>query len=517
MSQVLRSPTSSSFSALGTALLFRSRIIRLMVIIRLGVTPISTLTEWTDVLHLSTKWGFEHLRTAAITAILPLASAVDKLVLGRTYGFVEWVPGAYMDLLRRTEDLTVAEARRMDVEDIVAVAKGRREARTQNVRPDKDIDEVVKRLILVPAPTLPASTSSPVNAPEAVSPLSTEAIPSRQPGIDQVSANLDDRAKISRWVGQMSCFLSQGAPQVCLVKFMQEDRARVPLVLDMVLASGLASVTRALERGGKLMVPHPSCSSYPPIWDGTVDGGCCLSLYNMHPKDTTLGLINSAQIEKACLRLADHWRALKEMASFDVSVNDWLATPTGKSINNTLTYLTYLHDGPNSDRRQSFSVIRPSVFSAFWVEFTFVFKSTPPSRQLALARCTNALMRKHGAGVSKLAVSTEMDEFYLVVEEMRDAAKISGDRPLVALLEVSSDISCSWHTNSNKFSLGHHHCKKLAFGVSYCTQKWSEGRGDRYLRRAGSRSYKIRKCINRQTTWDSYRCRERLDNWCRFF
>jgi hypothetical protein len=468
MSQALRSPTSSSFSALGTAFLFRSRLIRLTIILRLGVTPISNLFEWTDVLHLSSKWGFEHLRTAAITAILPLASAVDKLVLGRTYGFVDWVPGAYMDLLKCTEDLTVAEARRMDVEDIVAVAKGRREARTQNVRPDKDIDEIVKRLIPGPAPALPASTSSPANAPEVVSPLGTEAVPSRQLNIDQVSANSDDRAKISRWVGQMSCSSSQGAAQECLVKFMQEDRARVPLVLDMVLASGLASVTRALERGGKLMVPHPHKARYTETWDSTADGGCYLRLYNMHAKDKTLGLINSAQIEKAYLYLADNWSALKEMINIDVSANDWLATPVGKSINSTLTYLAYLNDGPGSYENKSFSVIRASAFSSFWVELTSVFKSTPSSCQLdLLAYRTSALLKKHGARISKLAVSPEMDTFYLVVEEIRDAAKGRRDQPtLVALLEVNSEMSSSSHASSNRVSLGHHHDKNMAFGVS---------------------------------------------------
>jgi hypothetical protein len=478
MSQALRSPTSSSFSALGTAFLFRSRLICLTIILRLGVTPISNLSEWTDVLHLSSKWGFEHLRTAAITAILPLASAVDKLVLGRTYGFADWVPGAYMDLLKRTEDLTVAEARRMDVEDIVAVAKGRREARTQNVRPDKDIDEIAKRLVPGPAPALPASTSSPANVPEAVSSLSTEAIPSRQPDIDQVSANLDDRAKISRWVGQMSCSSSQGAAEECLVKVMQQDRARVPLVLDMVLASGLASVTRALERGGTLMVPHPHKARYTETWDSTADGGCYRRLYSMHAKDKTLGLINSAQIEKAYLYLADHWSALKEMINIDVSANDWLATPVGKSINSTLTYLAYLNDGPGSYENKSFSVIRASAFSSFWVELTSVFKSTPSSscRLDLLAHRTSALLEKHGARISKLAVSPEMDTFYLVVEEMRDAAKGRRDQPtLVALLEVNSEMSSSSHANSNRFSLGYHHGKNMAFGVSTVPRRGSRG------------------------------------------
>jgi hypothetical protein len=400
------------------------------------VTPISTLSEWTDVLRLSTKWGFEHLRAAAITAILPLASAVDKLVLGRTYGFADWMPGAYMDLLKRAEDLTVAEARRMDVEDIVAVAKGRREARTQNVRPDKDIADIVNSLVHVPAPVLPASSSTLASSPEEVSSLCVEAMTAAQPDMDPVSFNPKDRTKISRWVHQMSLPSAAYAAQECLVKFMQEDRTRVPLVLDMVLTRGLTSFAQALAQG-RLHDNNRRRLGCENTWDGAADGHCFRRLFDMHAKDTTLGLINSSETEKACFRLADHWRGLTEMVDSNVHAHDWLATPTGKSVINTLTYLRYLHDGPYSPGYGLCSVIGSSAFSAFWVQLTSVFKSAPSGRQLALARRTNALLKKIGALVSKLAVSSEMDTFYLIVEEMRDAAKGSGNHELVPLFEVS--------------------------------------------------------------------------------
>jgi hypothetical protein len=115
---------------------------------RLGVTPISTLAQWTDVLHLSTKWGFADLHTVAIEAILPLASAVNKIVLGQTYGFSDWVPDAFADLLEREEDLTLEEAEVMPLRDVVAIAKGRRKAmQTKKIKSRQEIEEIVKDLV----------------------------------------------------------------------------------------------------------------------------------------------------------------------------------------------------------------------------------------------------------------------------------------------------------------------------------------------------------------------------------
>jgi hypothetical protein len=441
MCRAPRSPISSSFCALGTTLLVRSRLIRLTFMLRLGVTPISTLSEWTDVLHLSTKWGFEHLRTAAITAILPLASAVDKLVLGRTYGFVDWVPGAYTDLLKREDDLTLDEAKKMALEDVVAIAKGRREARTQSVRPDQDIVHIVKNLLSTHAPAETTSEDAvpPAIASELVRPPATTAAPSTKPAPDRGSVDVENEVKILQWLDRMSCSASRGAAQECLVKFMQEDRARVPVILDTILATGLGSITRAVERGSDLIIYRKYSHSYFNMWDATADGGQHLLLRNMHALDQTLGLVNTAQIEAACFRFADHWRALRRL-DLDLLASDVLATPIWRSIDHALTYMVYLHEGPNSYSGQSFSVIRAPAFSAFWVELNSVLKSTPSSGQVVLAHCINVLLKKHGARISKLAVSPEMDAFYLTVSEKRDAAKGSHDHPLVALLEVSRGV-----------------------------------------------------------------------------
>jgi hypothetical protein len=402
------------------------------------MTPISSLTEWTDVLHLSTKWGFEHLRTAAITAILPLASAVDKLVLGRTYGFVDWVPGAYTDLLKREDDLTLDEAKKMALEDVVAIAKGRREARTQRIKPDAVIDEIVQSLLPIASPQVLAS--GPTSEDSALPAISTPVVSPQLPRADPASA--DDQAKISRWVDQMTTASVRAVPQECLVKFMQEDRSRVPLVLDAILGRGFKQATQTMEARGNLRHSHPS---YSQSWDATADGSRHDDLTKMHDRDPALGLINSKEIEDACLRLVDHWHALTDL-DLSMSADDLIATPAWKSMTRATTYLAYLHGGlyyfPSGRYQTNISLLYSSVFSAFWLTLANLYRCTPcDHQQLTLARCTKTFLAEIGQHTSKLAVCKEMDEFYQTVEEMQIAAQAHGHRKvLLRLLNVSIDV-----------------------------------------------------------------------------
>jgi hypothetical protein len=404
------------------------------------VTPISTLSEWTDVLHLSTKWGFEHLRTAAITAIVPLASAVDKLVLGRTYGFEDWVPGAYTDLLKREDDLTLDEAKKMALEDVVAIAKGRREARTQRIKPDTAIDEIVQSLIpIAPPQVLPSGPTSEDAAPSAASASAVDVIPSPLSRADSASA--DDQAKISRWVDQMTTNSVRAVPQECLVKFMQEDRSRVPLVLDAMVERGFKQATQVMEARGALRL-----STNLHYWNGTVDGQCYYDLYTMHNRDTTLELINSKQTEDACLRLVDHWRGLTDL-DLTRGVDDLIATPAWKTMTHATTYLAYLH-GPSYylsslGYQTQMPILCSSVFSGFWTILANLYRSTPCNHQIVLACCTKILLAEVGQYTSKLTVCKEMDGFYQVVEEMRNAAQEQTQdehRELLPLLNVSTDV-----------------------------------------------------------------------------
>jgi hypothetical protein len=429
MCRVLRSPISSSCFVLGATLLVISQLTMLTITHRLGVTPISTLSEWTNVLHLSAKWGFEHLRSAAITAILPLASAVDKLVLGRTYGFVNWVPGAYTDLLKREDDLTLDEAKKMALEDVVAIAKGRREARTERIKPDVDIEEIVKSLLPVAAPEMPESDIASKDATPAVSTSAVDDIPSDQSQAHPTSA--DDKAKISRWVDQMTTASVRAVPQECFVKFMQEDRSRVPLVLDAILGRGLKEVSQTMETRGTLLYRSTIYG------DAMADGSRHVDLRKMHNRDPPLGLINSKQTEDACLRvIVEHWHPLIDL-DLAICTDSLTATPAWKSLNRAMRYLVYLN-GETYLPGEGYMdpVLNSSVYAAFWIALETLYRSTHLSNQLALARWTYVLLTQFSHDASKLAVCNEMDGFYETIEETRSAAP-SEHQELISVLNVS--------------------------------------------------------------------------------
>jgi hypothetical protein len=114
---------------------------------RLDAAPPPTPTQWMAVLGLSSKWGFVDLRTTAVAALTPFASPVDKIVLARAFGIPDWLPGAYADLFERAESLTVEESRRLPLEDVVAIAHGRCDARPAGVRPRAQIEAAVTQLL----------------------------------------------------------------------------------------------------------------------------------------------------------------------------------------------------------------------------------------------------------------------------------------------------------------------------------------------------------------------------------
>ncbi|KAA1470556.1 hypothetical protein DENSPDRAFT_923507, partial [Dentipellis sp. KUC8613] len=82
---------------------------------------LKTLDAWTSVLHLATTWSFSSLRALAIDRLWPIASPVDKVVLGRTYGVDAWIRPGIIALCDRVEPLTKAEGFRLGVGDAVAI------------------------------------------------------------------------------------------------------------------------------------------------------------------------------------------------------------------------------------------------------------------------------------------------------------------------------------------------------------------------------------------------------------
>ncbi|KZP12985.1 hypothetical protein FIBSPDRAFT_704487, partial [Athelia psychrophila] len=86
-----------------------------------GAYPASTVEEWSGILYLADKWSFQSIRTLAIAQIAPIATPIDKIVLGRLYDVNEWLTGAYHAVCTRLDALSLEEGRRLGVDDAIRI------------------------------------------------------------------------------------------------------------------------------------------------------------------------------------------------------------------------------------------------------------------------------------------------------------------------------------------------------------------------------------------------------------
>lgn len=89
----------------------------------IGQHTAQTYEEWTSVLHLADKWGFATLRDLAVKEVFPLADDIDRIVLGRKYGKDEWLLDAFAAVCSRPAPLSLLEARRLSLEDVVRIGQ----------------------------------------------------------------------------------------------------------------------------------------------------------------------------------------------------------------------------------------------------------------------------------------------------------------------------------------------------------------------------------------------------------
>ncbi|KZP33856.1 hypothetical protein FIBSPDRAFT_716816, partial [Athelia psychrophila] len=81
-----------------------------------------SVEEWTSILHLAVRWGFESIKNLSIERLSPIASDIDKIVLGRQYAIDEWLGDAYLAICSREECLSKEEGMRMEKEDIIEIS-----------------------------------------------------------------------------------------------------------------------------------------------------------------------------------------------------------------------------------------------------------------------------------------------------------------------------------------------------------------------------------------------------------
>jgi hypothetical protein len=90
------------------------------------------MDEWTSILKLAVKWNFQSIEVVAVKQLGPITSPIDKIVLGRTYNIVEWLPTAYGDICRRKDALTLEEGMRLGMEDVIKITTMRQGGNSPN-------------------------------------------------------------------------------------------------------------------------------------------------------------------------------------------------------------------------------------------------------------------------------------------------------------------------------------------------------------------------------------------------
>jgi hypothetical protein len=400
---------------------------------RLGVTPLSTLAEWTNVLHLSSKWSFAHLRTAAQQALLPLMSPVDKLVLARTYGFTEWISDAYVGLLGREDDLDEDDVIRMSPKDIVAVAKGRRQAGKANVRSRAEILRVVQSVL------------SPADAPVAsVSPAVQEPL-----GVQKAKANVstatslpgDAHTLVSRWLDQVTVIPT--AAGACLIKYMEEDHSRISLVLDLALQRAWQEFQRCCQEYGANEYSPSYFDDYLGQWDA--------HLKSLHNKRSKLGLYHSHRTMSACLRFVDEWRGFCRL-DLCQGTNLLFASGEWQTLIRQTMFLGRCTT-PNHGQPPPTTLVDGSVHSALWRAMSEFFTATDPQCRIVVAQLLRGFLRTTKYFVSRVEASWEEDTFYRDIE---GALQETQDTRLRSLLQARTVQVTPHHVPSSHSGLGNY-------------------------------------------------------------
>lgn len=78
---------------------------------------------------MATRWGFEAVRALAIEHLGVIASPIDKIAFARSYNVDHWLVDAYVSVCERTDALSLSEAKRLPLEDVVKIGEARQALR----------------------------------------------------------------------------------------------------------------------------------------------------------------------------------------------------------------------------------------------------------------------------------------------------------------------------------------------------------------------------------------------------
>jgi hypothetical protein len=267
-----------------------------------GTAPDFNLAQWTGVLHLADKWGFDYLRNVAVKAILPLSSCVDKIVIGQKYGLEDGLAGAFADLLARDADLSLEEGTALGLPAVIAIAGGRARARQNgSILSRQTIERLVEEIFMPRRSILETSSVlfnvDPARIVEkqanALQPDSLS-VPDATTG-DSISAS--HQRSLDRWAN--FAVLHGTAGRELLIKHLNDHKSHGKYAVNAVLSS----FWEAYERHWKAEIASYHPLIYP---EHTLKALRMLKLNMLAPE------FNEA-IKSFCLGAINQWISLSEI------------------------------------------------------------------------------------------------------------------------------------------------------------------------------------------------------------
>ena len=82
----------------------------------------TTVSEWTSVLAVSSRWDFDIHRTIAQEKLSQIASPIERILLSRQFDVKEWLVPAFLQLCMREESLTLEEGKMLGMENVILLA-----------------------------------------------------------------------------------------------------------------------------------------------------------------------------------------------------------------------------------------------------------------------------------------------------------------------------------------------------------------------------------------------------------
>ena len=109
-------------------------------------SPIDALDDWIALLSIATRFVFDRVRELALAEVArQVLDPVRRIALAEAYSVPQWLPPAFMDLIKRAEPLGEPEAESLGMRSVVRVARAREEGRERAAPPEQRTRFVVQQ------------------------------------------------------------------------------------------------------------------------------------------------------------------------------------------------------------------------------------------------------------------------------------------------------------------------------------------------------------------------------------